>query len=113
MVWELHVRGGAFDGHSLFADGDPLENLIVWRCRLSCNGHGTYDAADPNIVQATAVVYRRVRFESDERTAMYELPSPENDTIEIPTGDFAFKGLPPQGYVLAFNEHGNVVARPA
>lgn len=88
MTWNLEVRGGAFDGWCAETIRDPAVILIMWRCSPFCDGHGTFDPQNPNVILATAECYRRVEIDVLRRLAVYEtveedLSDPHDATREL------------------------------
>jgi len=70
--WQLRLRGGAYDGGVVPTDEEPCPVLIAWRCNSACEGHVTFDPADPDIMLRTAEAYRRVEIDPERRVAVYE-----------------------------------------
>lgn len=85
MTWNLELRGGCYDGWTGEFDVDPRPVLIVWVCDQECEGHATFDLVNPAIVLRSAVAYRLLEVDVDDRHAIYEVGDLE------PAGDLVLE----------------------
>ena len=73
ILWEIELRGGEWDGQKAVYDEYPDLVLVMFRCHIQCEGHGTFDVNDPYIDIRTAVAYNRTEIDEEKHWALYEV----------------------------------------
>jgi hypothetical protein len=72
-MWQIKLRGGAYNGFSGHTLDDPQPVVIAWACCPTCEGHATWDPSEPAIVLRTAETYTLAELDTEKRVAVYEV----------------------------------------
>ena len=76
MRWTIELRGGSYDGYGARINEVPQPLIIVWYCggcSHRCEGHASFDVADPAIILSRAQAYTLTEADEATRLAVYEV----------------------------------------